>query len=91
MTTIRPNPFAQAFPQAHASQAQPPQAPAREEAGRLAAQRAFFAAATGRAQPAAAPAAETPRVPPPTVNRVAEVADPPQKILRPGSILDIRV
>jgi len=64
---------------------------AREEAGRLAAQRAFFAAATGRAQPAAAPAAETPRVPPPTVNRVAEVADPPQKILRPGSILDIRV
>ncbi|WP_337185877.1 hypothetical protein [Phenylobacterium sp.] len=63
----------------------------REEAGRLAAQRAFFAAATGQAQPTAAPKAEASRVPPQAVNRIAETADAPPKILRPGSILDIRV
>jgi len=81
VTTIRPN----VFPQ------QPPVGGQREEAGRLAAQRAFFAAAMGQAQ---APAAAAPAAPqaPVAVNRVADApAEAPQKVLRPGSLLDIRV
>lgn len=84
VTTIRPN----AFPQ-HA-----PLGGQRDDPARLAAQRAFFQAAMGQAQapvqttaPVAAPQAAQ------TINRVAEAgaAEAPQKILRPGSLLDIRV
>jgi hypothetical protein len=61
------------------------------DAARLAAQRAFFQAALGKAPAAAAPAAPT--APPPA--RVQRTPDPsaeaPAKVLRPGSLLDIRV
>jgi len=68
--------------------------PARPDAGRLAAQKAFFDLALGKpAAPQAAaritPAAATT---PPTTARLPEVgAERPAKILRPGSLLDIRV
>lgn len=81
LTTIRPN----AFPQ-------PPQVGGqRDDAGKLAAQRAFFAA-IGQAQaPAAAAAPAAPQAAA-QVNRIAEAApSAPQRIARPGSILDIRV
>ena len=83
MSTIRPPIFPTPQPQAQ------PTAPVRSSA-----QQAFFAAAMGRpaaqvqpqvqAQPQAqaAPAQRMPASLP---------ADPPQKLLRPGSILDIRV
>lgn len=72
-----------------ASTASPAQRP---DAARLAAQRAFFAAAlnpptgpTAAAQtPAAAPAIRAERIPDPA-------APPPAKVLRPGSLLDIKV
>lgn len=86
VTTIRPNPFPAAAPQ-----------PQPLDAGRQAAQRAFFAAAMGQAQ---APAQMAPQVAPqPAVEpRPAAAArtpdpsaEPPKRILRPGSLLDIRV
>ncbi|MBU1379061.1 MAG: hypothetical protein KKE02_00210 [Alphaproteobacteria bacterium] len=89
MTTIRPNlyPQTQAHPQA-------------QDSGKLAAQRAFFDAlsqARAPTQTAAASAptttAATQSVQPP-VQRMAANAIPteqPQKILRPGSLFDIRV
>ncbi|WP_395670627.1 hypothetical protein [Phenylobacterium sp.] len=79
MTTIRPNPFAA------------PPAPARSDAARTSAQQAFFAMATGRAPPtpAAAEPAASPSVRP--APSASPSADPPAKILRPGSLLDIRV
>lgn len=73
---------------------------ARPDAGRMAAQKAFFEAALGKAQPpaAAAVSAAAPQVQaqaasqPPPVQRAAALPDePPKKILRPGSLLDIRV
>ena len=85
--TIRPDAF--------------PTTPARPaaDAARLAAQRAFFDAALGRAgapaaaQATAAPAAQsavTVRAQP--VQRLPDpAAEPPAKPLRPGSLLDIRV
>jgi len=84
LTTIRPN----VFPQ------QPPVSGQRDEAGRASAQRAFFQAAMGQTQAAAAPAAPAIAAEPPqAVNRLTPVSptDAPQKILRPGSLLDIRV
>jgi len=86
LTTIRPP----VFPQ------QAPLAGQRDDAGRLAAQRAFFQAVTGQAQtqaPTASAAPATAPEAPQSVNRVAQAnpAEAPQKILRPGSILDIRV
>jgi hypothetical protein len=91
VSTIRPN----LPPLAGQPQPQRPIDPAR-----LAAQKAFFAAALGQAQgaaPAPAPvqptevrtaaparAAEAPQP-------AARALEPPQRILRPGSILDIRV
>lgn len=97
MTTIRPSPFAQTqVPQGQVGGG-------RDEGGKLAAQRAFFAAiqAQGVAapKPAAAPAATvatatTASQPGPApVSRMAaaQPAEAPQKILRPGSLLDIRV
>ena len=65
------------------------------DAARLAAQRAFFQQAMGRpaAAATAAPAtAQAPTQPVRTVElRPAANAEPPAKILRPGSLLDIRV
>lgn len=81
VTVIRP----------HVPPAQPQ--PQRLDEGRLAAQRAFFEQAFGKATAPAAPqppaatqaAAPAQRVPATTGG------DPPAKILRPGSLLDIRV
>jgi hypothetical protein len=83
VTTIRPN----VFPQ------QAPLGGQRDDAAKLAAQRAFFNAAMGQAQAPAAPAAAAPVETPQAVNRVAQAApaEAPQKVLRPGSLLDIRV
>jgi hypothetical protein len=63
------------------------QAPGLQSA-RSAAQRAFFEAAAGRATATAepaAPAAHVQKVP------TALPADPPERVLRPGSLLDIKV
>jgi hypothetical protein len=78
-------------------------APQRPDAARLAAQKAFFEAAMGKA-PAAAPsaapqaaqavrtAAAAPATPAPAPQRTAAPnGEPPTRILRPGSLLDIRV
>ncbi len=75
-------------------QTPPPQTPAPASTARTAAQRAFFQAAMGQAQ-APAKAAATPE-PVREAARVQTVraetpAEPPTKILRPGSLLDIRV
>lgn len=61
----------------------------------MAAARAFFAAAMGQT-PAAAPAqsvAAAPSAPAaaPVAQAAATSADAPQKVLRPGSLIDIRV
>jgi hypothetical protein len=91
VTPIRPN----AFPV-------PPTAPSAAgvgaEAARAAAQKAFFDAAMGRAtaaQPATPPSAQgfTQPPAPAQVARVApdSAAQPPTRLLRPGSLLDIRV
>lgn len=92
MTPIRPN----VFP------VQPSAIPvAGAEAARQAAQKAFFDAAMGRAAaPAAAQAVAAPRTPmfaptPAPIQRAEIRPDPsaeaPAKLLRPGSLLDIRV
>jgi hypothetical protein len=68
---------------------------ARPDAARLAAQKAFFDMALGKAAAppttvAAAPA--TPASAPPSAPKLPEAgAEKPQRILRPGSLLDIRV
>ena len=88
MTTIRPN----LYPQTQAR-------PQNQDSGKLAAQRAFFDAlsqARGPAQAAAtaAPTAvSTAQAAPAPVQRMAAAtpAEQPQKILRPGSLFDIRV
>ncbi len=83
LTTIRPN----VFPQ------QAPLGGQGDEAGRLAAQRAFFAAVSGQTQAAAVAAAPAAQPAPAQVNRIAEAApsEAAPRIARPGSILDIRV
>lgn len=84
------------FPPSQAAQ------PQRADAGRLAAQKAFFDMALGKASaPAAAPAATAASAPttasapaPPTkpAQRIPDpAAEPPTRILRPGSLLDIRI
>ena len=83
MSTIRPP----IFP----TQQQPAQGAG---AAKGSAQRAFFEAAFGR--PAAAQATAAPQTDAPTAAPAQKIpanlpADPPQKILRPGSLLDIRV
>ena len=93
MTTIRPNPLPAAAPQP-AAQGQS------LDSARQAAQRAFFAAALGQApapatplqaatKAAAQPVAETRPAPVPRMPDPA--AEPPTRVLRPGSLLDIRV
>jgi hypothetical protein len=88
VTTIRPN----LYPQTQAR-------PQNQDSGKLAAQRAFFDAlsqARAPTQAAAAPAtaAMTQAAAPAQVQRTPPAAAPteqPQKILRPGSLFDIRV
>ena len=87
MTPIRPN----AFPL-------PAAQPSPADAARSAAQRAFFDAAMGRAAaPAPAAQSQTAVFTPSTASaqrvelRPAPDAEPPAKLLRPGSLLDIRV
>ncbi|MEO6341139.1 MAG: hypothetical protein ABIO39_13940 [Caulobacteraceae bacterium] len=69
-----------------------PTTPVRSEAA-IAAQRAFFQAALSQTQ-AVAPVTAAP-TPPRPVTRVAHSTpttdEPPERILRPGSLLDIRV
>ncbi len=94
MTPIRPN----VFP---APPATTSVAGAGADAARAAAQKAFFAAAMGKAAAPAAPlATAAPRAaffaPNPAPIQRAEIrpdpsAEAPAKILRPGSLLDIRV
>lgn len=87
MTPIRPNPLPLTPPQTGPSQ----------DAGKLAAQKAFFAMVSGQAQPAApaAPASMAQpaagAAPSPIVRSAAAAPDPSQKIPRPGSLFDIRV
>jgi hypothetical protein len=76
-------------------QRQAPSAPQRPDAAKLAAQKAFFEAALGRAQapaaaqPAAPTAVSSPAAAP---RRMPEPgAETPRTILRPGSLLDIKV
>lgn len=74
----------------------PPQTPAPANTARTAAQRAFFQAAMGQAQAPAKAAAPPPPEPARETVRVQTVraetpAEPPTRILRPGSLLDIRV
>lgn len=80
MTPVRPSPFPAV-----------PQAPQGDTA-RLAAQKAFFEVALGRA---AAPAVTAAPVDSPPVARAQRTPDlaaaAPTKVLRPGSLLDIRV
>jgi hypothetical protein len=91
VTPIRPD----AFP----THAQPQGAGAPADAARAAAQRAFFDAAMGRSAAPAAPVAVTQSAvfTPSTAPvqraeiRPAPDAAPPTKLLRPGSLLDIRV
>ncbi len=87
MTTIRPN----LYPQTQAR-------PQPQDGGKLAAQRAFFDAlgqaqrsgpATAAPATVAAPAAAA--APSARVEATAVSADTGQKILRPGSLIDIRV
>jgi hypothetical protein len=62
------------------------------DAARLAAQKAFFEVALGKAAPAAAPVATVAAAPAAPVQRMPEPDAPkPQRLLRPGSLLDIRV
>jgi hypothetical protein len=82
LTTIRPN----VFPQ------QAPLGGQRDDA-KAAAARAFFAAAMGQAQASAAPVAPVEAQTTAPVQRMPAAAptEAPQRMLRPGSILDIRV
>jgi hypothetical protein len=70
-----------------------PASPARADPTRSAAQKAFFDMAMGKAAAAPPPmAAATPPAGPATLQRIPDAAaEKPQKILRPGSLLDIRV
>lgn len=65
----------------------------RPDAARQAAQRAFFQAALGQAPVAVAQTAASEPAPPPLrpQRTLDPAAEPPAKILRPGSLLDIRV
>jgi hypothetical protein len=75
----------------------PPQPSQAVDPAKLAAQRAFFQAALGKAgapqaSAAAAPiAAAQPTAAAQPVQRATAPAEAPQKVLRPGSLIDIRV
>jgi hypothetical protein len=84
VTPILPNPLP----------VQPAANPA-ADAARQAAQKAFFAAAMGRSGAPAAPQAAAVFTPAAPIQRAEVRPDPaaeaPAKLLRPGSLLDIRV
>jgi len=87
-------PLAPIRPQVHPAAG--PTRPA--DPARLAAQKAFFDMALGKAAGTSAPtasaalAAQTPQAQPQIVSRTPDSNAPaPTKILRPGSLLDIRV
>ena len=87
MTAVRPP-----FP----GSAQPLPNAQRQDAGRTAAQRAFLQAALQSQAPARSPQAASQPAPAVSAQPVQRVPtalpdEPPQKILRPGSLLDIRV
>jgi len=89
VTTIRSNPF---------PQPQTPQRSVGQDTSKLAAQRAFFEAlgksqAPTQASAPAAPAATAATVQAAPTQRTvaAQPAEQPQRILRPGSLFDIRV
>lgn len=88
VTTIGSNPFIQA--------ASTPQTGGADSA-RLAAQKAFFEAAMGKAAPAAPAQAAAPVAPPvqrdfrASPQAMADAQEQPRKILRPGSLLNIVV
>ncbi|MBS0297338.1 MAG: hypothetical protein JSR45_13595 [Proteobacteria bacterium] len=71
----------------------------RESGGARAAQRAFFEAALGKVEAPAAPAPTRPAVetparpqpPQPTVTRINIPDEPPSRLMRPGSFVDIKV
>ena len=67
--------------------------PARPDAARVAAQKAFFQAAMGQTQGAGLSPRPTVSAEPPRMQKIptALPAEPPAKILRPGSLLDIKV
>jgi hypothetical protein len=85
VTTIRPN----LYPQTQTR-------PQNQDSAKLAQQRAFFNAAMGEAQapaqtaaPLVAPTASG--APAQTPRTASMPAEQPQKVLRPGSLIDIRV
>lgn len=84
MTPIRPSHLPQTS-----------QRPQSQDSTKLAAQRAFFNAALGQAPATAATPATAsssgPAAPAQVTRAAAPPADSAQKILRPGSLLDIRV
>lgn len=80
MSTIRPPIFPTSQQPAQSS-----------SSARSAGQRAFFEAAMGRPAVAQTPAQENRAEAPVQKVPVNLPAEPPQKILRPGSLLDIRV
>ena len=89
VTTIGPNPFIQA-----ASTPPDTKGAGGADSARLAAQKAFFEAAMGKAAPAAPVQAAAPpaqrdfRASP---QAMAQAQDEPRRILRPGSLLNIVV
>lgn len=54
-------------------------------------QRAFFEAALGKTAPQTTPAMAAPAAAPVQKIPASLPADPPERILRPGSLLDIRI
>jgi hypothetical protein len=82
VTPVRPSPFPTA---SRAAQ------PAQVDAARVAAQKAFFEMAMGKAAAPAAPAAAESIAPARTQRMPDPAAPAPEKLLRPGSLLDIRV
>jgi len=70
----------------------PTQGSGAPDLARAAAQRAFFDAAMGRAPAAAPPHTAVAPTPTPSVElRPSATTEAPNKILRPGSLLDIRI
>lgn len=62
-----------------------------QDAAKLAAAKAFFAAALGPPAATATAAPVATMAPPTTVRAAAPSTDAPQKVARPGSLFDIRV
>lgn len=90
MTTVRPPVFPPSRPA--------PAGPQRADPAKLAAQKAFFEAALGNSGPTRPAAATAPLAasaasvrPPQVAAAAAPGPDQPSRILRPGSLIDIKV